>query len=101
MVFVRTKAHHANHTQDSCIYSTPFEIHRVYHIHENYPPPNCIFFQDIWFLSLSMFSRTKCVSVVIPRQQQDQTHQVLSPNSTVNLNTKVASLHSHWTYLCI
>lgn len=34
----------------SCIYSTPFEMYRVYHIHENYPPPNCILFQDVWFL---------------------------------------------------
>lgn len=53
----------------SCIYSTPFEMYRVYHIHENYPPPNCILFQDVRFLWFSMFSGVKCVSVVIPRQQ--------------------------------
>ena len=87
--------------QDSCIHSTAFEIHRVYHIHENHPSPNCILFQDVWFLRFSMLSRVKCVPVVISWQQQDPTHKVLSPNSTVHLNTKVASLHSHWTsYLC-
>lgn len=61
LVFNRAKAHHANHTQDSCIYLTPFEIHRVYHIHENYPPPNCVPSQDVWFLWFPMLSSTKCV----------------------------------------
>lgn len=76
-----------NHTQGSHIYRALCDTPSVHHIHENYSPANHILVQDIQFLQFSMFCRTKCVLVVIPRQQQDQIQKAPSPNSTVHFNT--------------